>query len=95
MENQEDKQIEAENKFKQVFSSLRLPAPPAPPPSLMGASDEVKQLWTLDQRLTALEARYNLVVKIAWRTSAAVVALVGSLVGWDWVGRFLSLLGVN
>lgn len=95
MENQEEKRIEAENAFKKLVKGWRLPAPPLPPPNMLGASETDKQLWTLDQRLTALEARYNLITKIAWRTSAAVIGLVGSLAGWDWINQVLQFLGGN
>lgn len=95
MQNRDEKRIEAENALKKLVNGWRLPVPPALPTNMLGASDTDKQLWTLDQRLTALEARYNLISKIAWRTSAAVLGIVSSLAGWDWINQVLQFLGGN
>jgi hypothetical protein len=95
MDDKEEKRVEAENAFKKLVKGWRLPAPPALPTNMLGASETDKQLWTLDQRLTALEARYTLITKIAWRTSAAVLGIIGSLAGWDWISQFLQFLGGN
>jgi hypothetical protein len=90
MPNQE----EVENKFKQVVNRLRLPALPTPPANMLGASDETKQLWELNERVKGLEARYALILKVVWRTSAGVVGGAATLFGWDAVLAFLKFLGV-
>jgi hypothetical protein len=90
-----DPQNDADNRLKLAFGKLFRPAaPPALPSYLANASDNDKQLWELDQRVKVLESRYDTITKVAFRTSAAVIGLAASLVGWDWVTQFLKFLGL-
>ena len=51
-----------------------------------------QSLGRLMERVEMLEARLNLTYKVVWRTSAAVLGLVGANFGWDWLGKLVKAL---
>lgn len=93
-----------ENRFKQAVvgfgKSLELPPTPEPPANLFAGKgavemtqDDRRAIWELQQDMTILKSRYNLIVKISWRTSAALLGLAAPLIGSDLLTRLISLLG--
>lgn len=93
-----------ENRFKRAVaglgSSLEMPDTPEPPPNLFSGNGPVvmtqedrRAIWELQQDVKALKDRYNLVIKVAWRTSAVLLGLAAPLFGSDLLSRLVNLLG--
>lgn len=87
-----NRQKSAESRFKKLFKGFEVPPPPAPPKDL---PPDRREVWQLQQEVALLRSRYNMLVKIAWRTSAALIGLAAPVFGWDFVGRLLDLMGVK
>jgi hypothetical protein len=93
-----------EGRFKQAVAGLgrlfELPPTPQPPenqferegPGEMQPEDR-RAIWELQQDVKALKDRYNLCVKVVWRTSAALLGLAAPLIGSDLLAKFIGLLG--
>jgi hypothetical protein len=95
---------ELESRFKRALrnfgAAFQLPPTPEPPPNLFtrnGATEmtpeDRRAIWELQQDMAVLKQRYDLLVKLAWRTSAAVVGLAAPLIGSDLLTRLINLLG--
>ena len=93
-----------ESRFKRALnnlgSPLALPPTPEPPQNLFAASGPVEMtpedrraIWELQQDMAVLKQRYDLIVKVAWRTSAALLGLAAPLIGSDLLTRLINLLG--
>lgn len=100
--NQERQQLES--RFKRALNSLgaafALPPTPEPPPNLFthNGSTEMtpedrRAVWELQQDVAILKQRYDLIVKVVWRTSAALLGLATPLIGSDLLTRLVNLLG--
>jgi hypothetical protein len=87
-----DRQAEAEAGLKRLFKKAELPKIGAAPPDL---SPDRREVWLLQQQVAQLQARYTMLVKIAWRTSAALVGLAAPVFGWDFIARIIQVLGSN
>jgi hypothetical protein len=93
-----------EGRFKQAVAGLgrlfELPPTPQPPenqferegPGEMQPEDR-RAIWELQQDVKVLKDRYNLCVKVVWRTSAALLGLAAPLIGSDLLAKFINLLG--
>jgi hypothetical protein len=92
-----------ENRFKRaIFSlgaSLELPPTPEPPANLFGHEEsgemrleDRRAIWELQQDVAILKQRYNLIVKVVWRTSAALLGLAAPLLGSDLLSKLIRLL---
>jgi hypothetical protein len=99
---QERQQLES--RFKQALrnfgSAFQLPPTPEPPPNLFTRNgstemtpEDRRAIWELQQDMAVIKQRYDLVVKIAWRTSAALLGLAAPLIGSDLLTRLINLLG--
>ncbi|MBN9387849.1 MAG: hypothetical protein J0I20_07365 [Chloroflexi bacterium] len=93
-----------ESRFKQALrnfgTAFQLPPTPEPPANLFtwnGSTDmtpeDRRAIWELQQDMAVIKQRYDLVVKIAWRTSAALLGLAAPLIGSDLLTRLVNLLG--
>jgi hypothetical protein len=87
-----DRQAEAEAGLKRLFKKAELPKIADAPSNL---PPDRRELWVLQQQVAQLQARYSMLVKIAWRTSAALVGLAAPVFGWDFIGRVIAVLGGN
>jgi hypothetical protein len=95
---------ELESRFKRAVaglgSALAMPPTPEPPENLFSGKGPVEMtqedrraIWELQQDVKGLRERYNLGVKVVWRTSAALLGLAAPLIGSDLLGKLISLLG--
>ena len=94
-----------ESRFKRALGGLgaamEMPATPEPPDNLFKeaggggqiTAEDRRAIWELQQDVKALKGRYNLGVKVVWRTSAAVLGLAAPLIGSDLLSKLVSLLG--
>ena len=96
-----------ESRFKRAVarlgSALEMPATPEPPDNLFKeaggggggqiTAEDRRAIWELQQDVKALKDRYNLGVKVVWRTSAAVLGLAAPLIGSDLLSKLVNLLG--
>jgi hypothetical protein len=87
-----EKQAATERRFKKLFKGFEMPAAPAPPANL---PPDRREVWQLQQEVKLLRDRYNMLVKITWRTSAALVGLAAPAFGWDFISKVLDVLGVK
>ncbi len=96
---------ELESRFKRAVagwgSALEMPSTPLPPDNLFKeaggggqiTAEDRRAIWELQQDVKALKDRYNLCVKVVWRTSAAVLGLAAPLIGSDLLSKLVKLLG--
>jgi hypothetical protein len=93
-----------ESRFKRALdglgSAFELPPTPEPPANLFTKDSEGqvtpedrRAIWELQQDVKVLKERYNLAVKVVWRTSAALMGLAAPLIGSDLLSKLISLLG--
>ena len=93
-----------ESRFKRALinfgANFQLPPTPEPPPNLFTRNgstemtpEDRRAIWELQQDVATLKQRYDLIVKIAWRTSAVVIGLATPLIGSDLLTRLVNLLG--
>lgn len=52
-------------------------------------SSSEQSLGRVLERVDRLEGKLNLIYKVVWRTSAALLGLVAANFGWDWVMKLL------
>ena len=99
----EDRQ-QLETRFKRAITGLgtawELPPTPEPQATLCGRDapkemlpEDRRAIWELQQDVKALKERYNLCVKVVWRTSAALLGLAAPLIGSDLLSKLIGLLG--
>lgn len=87
-----ERQAEAEAGLKRLFKKAELP-PIGPAP--VDLPPDRREVWLLQQQVSQLQARYNMLVKIAWRTSAVLVGLAAPVFGSDFIARVIAILGGN
>lgn len=103
-ESKDEERQQLESRFKQALTNLgtafQLPPTPEPPPNLFSRNgstemtpEDRRSIWELQQDVTILKQRYDLIVKVAWRTSAALLGLAAPLIGSDLLTRLINLLG--
>src|SRR5438309_1858822 len=103
-ESKDDERRQLESRFKRAVTNLgaafQLPPTPEPPANLLiqNSSTEMtmedrRAIWELQQDMTVLKQRYNFLVKVGWRTSAALLGLAAPLIGSDLLTRLINLLG--
>src|SRR4051794_11525348 len=102
--NKDLNRAQLENRFKRALNNLgtafALPPVPEPPPNLFTRNgstemtpEDRRDIWELQQDMALLKQRYNFIVKVAWRTSAALLGLAAPLIGSDLLTRLINLLG--
>ena len=93
-----------ESRFRRALNNLgaafQLPPTPEPPPNLFAGNgstemtmEDRRAIWELQQDMAVLKQRYDLILKVAWRTSAALLGLAAPLIGSDLLTRLINLLG--
>lgn len=103
-ESKDEERRQLESRFKRTLISLgaafQLPPTPEPAPNLFARNgstemspEDRRAIWELQQDMSLLKQRYDLIVKIAWRTSAALLGLAAPLIGSDLLTRLINLLG--
>ncbi len=103
-ESKDAERRQLESRFRRALNSFggafQLPPTPEPPPNLFSRNgstemtpEDRRAIWELQQDMAVLKQRYDLIVKIAWRTSAAVLGLAAPLLGSDLLTRLINLLG--